>query len=77
MNLHYGIPAGDLLLQQLSVTLSQLIPRPNTISRWDGNEFIVLLHHAEQQDAVATAEKIQAMVQQQTFNVSGSILLCA
>jgi len=54
-----GHDVGDLLLQNLALRLSQSLRGADTVARWGGDEFIVLLGEIHtSQDAAAAARRI-------------------
>ena len=59
VNDSYGHAAGDQVLRQVSVRLSELIRDTDTVARIGGDEFLILLEDAEgAADAVTLADRI-------------------
>ena len=52
INDNYGHNSGDLLLIEISERLKKAIRDSDTISRWGGDEFIILLNNIEDKDNV-------------------------
>jgi diguanylate cyclase (GGDEF)-like protein len=69
INDQYGHAAGDAVLQTLALRLQQLVREADTVARIGGDEFVILLDHAEGAMAAETvAEKVrQALVQPIAF----------
>jgi len=53
----YGHPAGDRVLKTLVKILQSRIRDADTLARWGGEEFIILLPHTSEDEAVKAAEK--------------------
>jgi diguanylate cyclase (GGDEF)-like protein len=54
----YGHPVGDEALQRLAGELRQRIRQPDTIGRYGGEEFLVILPHSTLQAAIEQAERL-------------------
>ncbi|MDQ6954562.1 MAG: GGDEF domain-containing protein [Mariprofundaceae bacterium] len=52
----YGHPVGDIVLQKVSDELQKSIRITDTLGRWGGEEFIVLLPHTNAHDAQIAAQ---------------------
>jgi len=62
-NDHYGHPAGDRVLQQISETIRQCLHRPyDLLGRYGGEEFIVLLPDTDLCGAVQVSESINQAI---------------
>jgi two-component system chemotaxis family response regulator WspR len=58
-NDHYGHQAGDDCLEQVASALQQTIHRPgDLVSRYGGQEFVMVLPETTDQGALAVAEKV-------------------
>ena len=83
----YGHTIGDLTLQQLASVLREAVRASDTVFRYGGEEFLVLLPETDLDGAIALAEKIRAFAasrhfgeDQQVFNLTlsaGASTLCA
>jgi len=61
----YGHKAGDQLLITVSAILEESLRNSDTIARWGGDEFVVLLEDLQQDnDACNTAEKLLAAIRE-------------
>ena len=54
----FGHPVGDEVLQRLAGELRQRIRQPDTIGRYGGEEFLVILPHSMLQAATQQAERL-------------------
>ena len=58
----YGHYVGDMVLKKLSELISQNIREVDSFGRWGGEEFMLLLHKANQAEAIYIAEKLRKLV---------------
>ncbi|HLO49496.1 MAG TPA: diguanylate cyclase [Kamptonema sp.] len=69
-----GHAVGDRLLQAVVKRLSSCLREGDTIARWGGDEFIILLSHISRvKDAAAIAQRILEVLQPD-FNLEGNIV---
>ena len=54
----YGHPVGDEVLRRLAAELRQHIRQPDTIGRYGGEEFLVILPHSTLKAAIEQAERL-------------------
>ena len=59
----YGHYVGDVVLKKLSELISSHIREVDSFGRWGGEEFMLLLHKANQSEAIYIAEKIRKLVE--------------
>lgn len=67
INDNYGHQAGDQVLRSVAAVIKQSIRKSDTLSRWGGEEFLLLLDDCNLQDAKARAERIREALQEQTM----------
>ncbi len=65
VNDRYGHQAGDVVLQAVADTIRRHIRDADTLCRWGGEEFIVLLDECPLEDAVSRANRIREAVKSQ------------
>jgi diguanylate cyclase (GGDEF)-like protein/PAS domain S-box-containing protein len=66
-----GHGAGDLLLAQVGTRLRSLVPAYDTVARWGGDEFAILIEHsARPQEIVDVAERLARAVAAAPFQVA-------
>lgn len=58
----FGHEAGDLTLCEVAAVLRRVAGPSDTVSRWGGEEFLVVLPGAAESDAVAIAERMRHSV---------------
>lgn len=58
----YGHPVGDEALRAAAAVLQLPLRSSDTLARWGGEEFIVLLPHTELAAAMAIAERLRAQL---------------
>ena len=63
VNDNYGHQAGDLVLQGVTTLIKQHIRDSDTLCRWGGEEFVLLLDHCPIEDAMLRAERIRDALQ--------------
>ncbi|MCH8497750.1 MAG: diguanylate cyclase [Marinobacter sp.] len=71
VNDHWGHGAGDDLLRQFSRLLEASVRKVDTVSRYGGEEFIILLPERDLDEAVETAERLRTLVAEHPFRVDG------
>ncbi|MDP2283355.1 MAG: diguanylate cyclase [Pseudohongiella sp.] len=63
VNDNFGHQAGDLVLQEVCQLIIKHIRDSDTICRWGGEEFVLLLDYCQIDEAVLRAREIQAAMQ--------------
>ncbi len=66
-----GHPTGDLVLKMVANTLHNNIRPEDTLGRWGGEEFIVLLTTIDCEDLANTAKKLRTLVENSHLTVDG------
>ncbi len=70
VNDHYGHPAGDRVLRQMSEVLSSVIRESDTTVRWGGEEFLIIARSPRGNDTASLAERIRKRVECAPFSVN-------
>ncbi|MCR4742022.1 MAG: GGDEF domain-containing protein [Treponema sp.] len=64
----YGHDMGDEVLVKIAETAKNCIRRQDSIGRWGGEEFMILLPHSQKTEAVKIAERIRQEIQNLTWD---------
>jgi diguanylate cyclase (GGDEF)-like protein len=67
INDEYGHHAGDQVLKNVAQILEDNVRGIDTVARWGGEEFIIILPHIKKEDAMQPAARIKEAVAQHTF----------
>jgi diguanylate cyclase (GGDEF)-like protein len=68
----YGHDAGDRVLREASVRMAGCLRGSDTIARWGGEEFHVILPDTEPVGVAQTAERLRRSVERDPFPIDGS-----
>ncbi len=68
INDNHGHEAGDLVLTGVAALLRSSLRSMDSISRWGGEEFIVMLPETSQEGCLFTAEKLRRLVEAKQFH---------
>jgi diguanylate cyclase (GGDEF)-like protein len=71
VNDQFGHEAGDHVLEQMGHVLRASCRASDTISRWGGEEFLVICRFTSRDTASTSAERVRAAVQENLFNLGG------
>ena len=64
----YGHDCGDLVLKQLSELMKQSVRAEDSISRWGGEEFLILGTSCKLSEGITLAEKLRSAVENLAIN---------
>lgn len=73
INDSYGHDVGDNILVEFSDILSCNIRQSDTVARWGGEEFIILLSNTSLSEAKIMANKLKETIQMNTFSIEQTI----
>jgi two-component system, cell cycle response regulator len=65
----YGHIAGDLVLEELGLTLQRAARSVDTVARYGGEEFVVALPETGEQGAMSFAERLRTKVEWNSFSI--------
>lgn len=63
----YGHQTGDLILKEFAHILKQNARNTDTIGRWGGEEFLVIVENISETDLMKVAEKLRIIIENYTF----------
>lgn len=72
INDNYGHPVGDLVLREVASVLRDGVRETDVVSRWGGDEFMILFPHTSLSDASLVADKLRALVADKNLRISGA-----
>lgn len=75
VNDNYGHQVGDLVLQLLAARLRHNLRFQDTLFRYGGEEFMLLLSQTNFQEAKTVAKRLRRLVSDQPFNIDGTLAL--
>ena len=80
VNETYGYECGDHVLAQVGRIIAEHLRTTDLVSRYEGENFVLLLPHTRAEDAVRVADRIRSFIAYNTFRVgerSGFVKLTA
>jgi diguanylate cyclase (GGDEF)-like protein len=69
VNDQYGHPAGDRVIRKLADVMRQEVRAVDVVGRWGGEEFVILLHKTDTQQAYDTAERLREAIAQTQIDI--------
>jgi diguanylate cyclase (GGDEF)-like protein len=70
LNDTYGHQAGDEVLQELAHILKSISRETDTVVRYGGEEFIIILPNTPEEETIFLANRIRNIIQEHNFHVS-------
>lgn len=70
----HGHDVGDQVLKELASRLLQSVRTEDRVSRWGGEEFLILLHQVSDDEAMRVAEKVRSAVESSGFSTTAGRL---
>jgi len=71
-----GHPMGDLVLANLAKLIQSILRSSDTLARWGGDEFVILLPNAALDDGLALVKRIEISIHENIF-VEGRSISCS
>jgi len=76
INDKYGHPLGDTVLREFTECIGSGLRASDSLTRWGGEEFIVLMPNTPLAHARLTAERLRAAVEKEGFTGIGTVTAC-
>lgn len=73
LNDSFGHEAGDAALRETAARLSSVLRQGDSVSRWGGEEFVVLLPHTNLEAAYALAERLRQCLRDTPMPLVGTV----
>ncbi len=70
----HGHPVGDVVLKTVSATVMRIIRTEDMLSRYGGEEFVILARNTDAHSVHVLAERIRTAVEQQVVPVSSGVI---
>jgi len=70
----YGHQAGDQVLCELTDRIKQSLREYDVYGRYGGEEFVILLPETDQENAVAVAERLRKLIDEEDFTIENTSL---
>jgi diguanylate cyclase (GGDEF)-like protein len=70
----HGHQMGDMVLQSLAETMSGFIRQQDFVSRWGGEEFVILLPSTEAREAMDVGERLRQLIAAQPFMIENQLM---
>lgn len=71
----YGHQVGDRVLQLLAARLEHNLRLQDTLFRYGGEEFVIILGQTNTEDALVVAKRLGCLVSEQPFYIDGTLAL--
>ena len=69
----YGHSTGDLVLSSIASIMKNNIRKSDSVGRYGGEEFIVLLPETQKENAAVAAEKLRKKISEHAFETVGTV----
>lgn len=74
INDRYGHDCGDKILIEIVKDISRAVRSNDTVARWGGEEFIILLPATNSEHAATLAERIRKTISENRYDCSGDLI---
>ncbi|HEY8102154.1 MAG TPA: GGDEF domain-containing protein [Burkholderiaceae bacterium] len=75
INDRYGHSAGDNILQQVAKLFTSVLRAGDSLYRWGGEEFVIILRDTDATTLSAIAERLRALTEQHPFGLKRSLTI--
>jgi diguanylate cyclase (GGDEF)-like protein len=73
LNDEYGHDIGDTILREIADLLKENTRNTDFVSRWGGEEFIILCEASDLRNTLTIAEKLRAIIEKKSFGIAMNI----
>ncbi|MEM6731098.1 MAG: GGDEF domain-containing protein [Myxococcota bacterium] len=70
----YGHPCGDYVLKAVAQAMTKSVRTEDTLARWGGEEFALIMRDTRAEEAFIAAERIRRSIESSTFDFEGHSL---
>jgi diguanylate cyclase (GGDEF)-like protein/hemerythrin-like metal-binding protein len=70
----YGHPFGDGVIKEITFLLKKSVRESDMVSRWGGEEFLILLTHVSITEAIDIAEKLRKIIEERIIVVNAKVI---
>ncbi|HPF07572.1 MAG TPA: GGDEF domain-containing protein [Spirochaetota bacterium] len=74
INDRYGHDCGDKILIEIVKDINRAVRSNDTVARWGGEEFIILLPATNGEHALSSAERIRKIISENRYDCSGDLI---
>lgn len=74
INDRFGHDAGDIALKKVAQILQETIREQDTVGRWGGDEFVILINNINSADSEAVYQRLIEALDKITFNFEGNMI---
>jgi two-component system, cell cycle response regulator len=74
VNDEHGHPVGDVVLRDVAHLLKDTLRTVDAVGRYGGEEFLAVLPHTGNEEALQTAERVRARIEEHAFKVQDKVL---
>lgn len=70
-----GHPAGDVVLREVSARIGRTVRSYDSVGRYGGEEFLIVLPDCDETQALESAERIRKVIAEEVFSAGGSNIM--
>lgn len=74
INDNYGHETGDFVLTEVSDIIYENCRQEDSVSRWGGEEFLIVLNRANEESTYKKIDHIRSLIEEKEFNYNGHVI---